>query len=107
MLFSSSLVNRTDDTFVGASKTSTCSTGCRTVLPRIVRWLVSVSSMPAKARVAGMSQVLPGEQIDGSRTDGFLVVGGLAGPQACADPRRPAVEMVEAFEPSDRRSIFT
>ncbi|MCU1388207.1 MAG: hypothetical protein JWL72_1545 [Ilumatobacteraceae bacterium] len=54
-----------------------------------------------------MSQVLSDEQIERYRADGFLVVEGLAGPQACADLRRRAVEMVEEFQPTDQRSIFT
>ena len=54
-----------------------------------------------------MSQVLSDEQIERYRTDGFLVIEGLAGPAACADLRRRAVEIVEQFDPGDHRSVFT
>ena len=54
-----------------------------------------------------MAQVLSDQQIEQYHLDGFLVVEGFAGPDSCAALRQRAVEMVEAFEPGERRSIFT
>ena len=54
-----------------------------------------------------MAQVLSDDQIERYHLDGFLVIEGFAGPDACAGLRERAIEIVEAFEPGERRSIFT
>jgi phytanoyl-CoA hydroxylase len=54
-----------------------------------------------------MGQLLSDEQIARYDTDGFLAIEGFAGPAACAALRRRAVEIVDAFEPTDRRTVFT
>jgi len=54
-----------------------------------------------------MGRLLSDEQIARYEADGFLVVEGFAGPAACAALRARAVEIVEAFEPTDRRTVFT
>jgi len=54
-----------------------------------------------------MTQLLSDEQIARYHADGFLAVEGFAGPEACAALRRRAVDIVENFEPTDRRTVFT
>ena len=54
-----------------------------------------------------MAQVLSDEQIARYHADGFLAIGGFAEPEACAALRRRAVELVEDFRPSERRTVFT
>jgi phytanoyl-CoA hydroxylase len=52
--------------------------------------------------------VLSDAQRKGFREDGFLVVPGFASPEACAELKARAEELVEAFEPdAGVRSIFT
>ena len=54
-----------------------------------------------------MAQVLSDHQIERYHRDGFLTIEGFAGPDACAALRDRAVEIVEAFEPGEHRSVFT
>lgn len=54
-----------------------------------------------------MAQLLSDEQIARYHADGFLAIEGFAGPDACAALRHRAVEIVENFEPTDRRTVFT
>ena len=54
-----------------------------------------------------MAQLLSDEQIARYHADGFLAIEGFAGPAACAALRRRAVEIVEEFQPTDRRTVFT
>jgi len=51
--------------------------------------------------------VLTTEQIESFRRDGFLVVPDFVTRAACGRLRDRAVEMVEAWEPSEERSVFT
>jgi phytanoyl-CoA hydroxylase len=51
--------------------------------------------------------VLSQEQIEAYERDGFLVIEGFASPEACAELRRRAVEIVNEWEPSGARTIFT
>jgi phytanoyl-CoA hydroxylase len=51
--------------------------------------------------------VLSGEQIEAYERDGFLVLEGFAPPEACADLRRRAIELVDEWQPSSERTIFT
>jgi phytanoyl-CoA hydroxylase len=51
--------------------------------------------------------VLSDAQVADFRRDGFLVLEGFAAPATCATARERAEEIVEAFEPSSHRSIFT
>ncbi|HEY4332257.1 MAG TPA: phytanoyl-CoA dioxygenase family protein [Ilumatobacteraceae bacterium] len=54
-----------------------------------------------------MAGVLTDQQIDAYHRQGYLVVEGFAGPEACAALRSRAEDMVDAFVPSDRRTVFT
>ena len=54
-----------------------------------------------------MGQLLSDEQIARYHADGFLAIEGFVGPTACAALRRCAVEIVEGFEPTERRTVFT
>ncbi len=54
-----------------------------------------------------MAHVLSDEQIERYDADGFLVIEGFAGPAACAQLRARAVDIVEAFDPGEHRSVFT
>ncbi|CAB4867976.1 unannotated protein [freshwater metagenome] len=54
-----------------------------------------------------MASVLSDDQIDRYRTDGFLVLPGFTGLDACAALQQRATEIVEAFQPSERRTVFT
>ena len=54
-----------------------------------------------------MGQLLSDEQIARYHADGFLAIEGFVGPTACAALRGRAVEIVEEFEPTDRRTVFT
>ncbi len=51
--------------------------------------------------------MLTAEQTQRFEDDGFLVVPDFVTAEACADLRRRAEEMVEAWEPGDDRSVFT
>ena len=51
--------------------------------------------------------MLTAEQIATYHRDGFLVIEGFASPEACADLRARAVEIVEEWQPSEQRTIFT
>ncbi len=54
-----------------------------------------------------MAGVLSDEQIDRYDRDGYLVIEGFAGAESCASLRQRAVEIVDAFVPSGRRTVFT
>jgi phytanoyl-CoA hydroxylase len=54
-----------------------------------------------------MASVLSPEHIERYHRDGFLVIADFASAEACAELRARAIEMVEAFQPTERRSIFT
>src|SRR3954467_3196933 len=54
-----------------------------------------------------MGQLLSDEQIARYHADGYLVLEGFAGPAACAALRRRAVEIVDDFQPTGRRTVFT
>ena len=54
-----------------------------------------------------MASVLSPAQIDSYHNDGFLVLQDFASTDACAALRNRANEMVGAFQPTERRSIFT
>src|SRR5688572_4342306 len=51
--------------------------------------------------------VLSSADVDRFRRDGFLVVEGFASAAACAELRRRAVEIVDAWEPTAQRTVFT
>jgi phytanoyl-CoA hydroxylase len=51
--------------------------------------------------------VLSSAEIDRYRRDGFLVVDGFAPVDACTELRQRAVEIVEGWEPTAERTIFT
>jgi phytanoyl-CoA hydroxylase len=51
--------------------------------------------------------VLNSEQVDAYEQNGFLVIEDFASAQACADLRQRAVEIVDEWQPSDARTIFT
>jgi phytanoyl-CoA hydroxylase len=51
--------------------------------------------------------VLTSEQIEAYHRDGFLVLEGFASPEACAQLRARAVEMVHEWQPSGERTVFT
>lgn len=51
--------------------------------------------------------MLSDSQIEAYDRDGFLVIEGFASTEACADLRRRAVEIVQAWEPSGERTVFT
>ena len=51
--------------------------------------------------------MLTPQQIARYERDGFLVIEGFATLDACASLRRRAVELVEAFEPTTERTVFT
>ena len=46
-------------------------------------------------------------QVADFQRDGFLVLEGFARPEACAAARERAEEIVDAFEPSSHRTVFT
>ena len=46
-------------------------------------------------------------QVADFQRDGFLVLEGFARPETCAAARERAEEIVEAFEPSSHRTVFT
>jgi phytanoyl-CoA hydroxylase len=46
-------------------------------------------------------------QVADFKRDGFLVLEGFARPEACAAARQRAEQIVEAFEPSSHRTVFT
>ncbi len=54
-----------------------------------------------------MPSVLSDTQIESYHRDGFLVLPDFASANACAGLRQRAVAIVDAFQPSDRRSVFT
>ena len=51
--------------------------------------------------------MLSDSQIEAYHRDGFLVIEGFASADACAELRRRAVEIVQAWEPSGERTVFT
>ncbi len=51
--------------------------------------------------------MLNSEQVDAYEQNGFLVIEDFASAQACADLRQRAVEIVDEWQPSDARTIFT
>jgi phytanoyl-CoA hydroxylase len=51
--------------------------------------------------------VLSDSQVEQYRRDGFLTIEGFASPASCARLRQRAIEIVEAFEPTTERTIFT
>ena len=51
--------------------------------------------------------MLTSEQVADYQRDGFLVLPGFSSPAACAELRRRAVEIVQDWEPSAERTIFT
>jgi phytanoyl-CoA hydroxylase len=54
-----------------------------------------------------LSVVLGPTDIDRYRRDGFLVVESLASPEACVALKQRAVEIVDAWEPTAERTVFT
>ena len=54
-----------------------------------------------------IGQVLNADQIESYRRDGFLVVPDFASADARARLRDRAVDIVEQWEPSEQRSVFT
>jgi phytanoyl-CoA hydroxylase len=51
--------------------------------------------------------VLRDDQIEQYHRDGFLVLPGFAGDAECRELRQRAVELVEAWEPGEHRTVFT
>ena len=51
--------------------------------------------------------MLTGDQIDAFRRDGYLVVPDFVGLDACHELRRRAEEIVDEWEPSSERTVFT
>jgi phytanoyl-CoA hydroxylase len=54
-----------------------------------------------------LSVVLGPTDIERYRRDGFLVIEGFASAEACAALKQRAVEMVDAWEPTAERTVFT
>ena len=54
-----------------------------------------------------MGSVLSDGQVEQYHEDGYLVLEGFVGSQACAALRERAIDIVENFQPSDHRSVFT
>lgn len=54
-----------------------------------------------------MPQSLTDEQIERYHADGYLVIEDFAGPHACSALRQRAIDIVDDFRPSDRRTVFT
>jgi phytanoyl-CoA hydroxylase len=54
-----------------------------------------------------MSSTLTDEQIARFHADGFLVLEAFAGPDACRSLRQRALDIVDDFQPSERRTVFT
>ena len=54
-----------------------------------------------------MGAVLSDEQVQRYAADGFLVVPDVASAAECAQLRAAALALVDAFEPTDRRTVFT
>ena len=54
-----------------------------------------------------MSSVLSDQQVAQYHADGYLVLPGFAGSDACSSLRRRANEMVAEFEPTGARTVFT
>jgi phytanoyl-CoA hydroxylase len=54
-----------------------------------------------------MGAVLSEEQVESYRQDGFLKVEGFVDRSKCADLRDAANAIVEAFQPNERRTVFT
>jgi phytanoyl-CoA hydroxylase len=52
-------------------------------------------------------RVLSAADVDRYRGDGFLVVEGFAPAEACAALRQRAVDIVDAWEPTSERTVFT
>jgi phytanoyl-CoA hydroxylase len=56
---------------------------------------------------SSLLDVLNDGQIEAYHRDGYLVVEGFASPEACAELRARALEIVGAWEPSGERTVFT
>lgn len=54
-----------------------------------------------------MGKVLTGRQIDAYDRDGFVVVADLVPLERCDDLRAAALQIVERFRPTERRTVFT
>jgi phytanoyl-CoA hydroxylase len=54
-----------------------------------------------------LTAVLTDEQIDAYHRDGFLVIEGFVPPERCVELKRRAVQLVEQWEPSAERTVFT
>ena len=51
--------------------------------------------------------MLTAEQIAAYHRNGFLVIEGFASPERCAELKQRAIELVQAWEPSAARTVFT
>jgi phytanoyl-CoA hydroxylase len=54
-----------------------------------------------------LTAVLTDDQIDAYHRDGFLVIEGFVPPERCVELKRRAVQLVEQWEPSAERTVFT
>jgi len=54
-----------------------------------------------------MAHVLSDEQVARYHADGFLVLDGFVGLDACSSLRSRAVRIVDEFQPTERRTVFT
>lgn len=66
-----------------------------------------VASVEVGFRASTLAAMLSNEQIERYEHDGFLVLPGFASPDACAALRQRALEIVDAFEPSSVKTVFT
>jgi phytanoyl-CoA hydroxylase len=57
--------------------------------------------------MGSLAAVLTDEQIEAYDRDGFLVIEGFASPAPCAELRQRAVEIVDEWQPSGERTVFT
>jgi phytanoyl-CoA hydroxylase len=57
--------------------------------------------------MSAMTTVLDDEQVERYRRDGFLVLDGFAGADACARLRAAAEVIVDGFEPDEHRTVFS
>jgi phytanoyl-CoA hydroxylase len=57
--------------------------------------------------MGAMTTVLDDEQVERYANDGFLVIEGFAGHEACTRLRAAAEALVDAFEPDEQRTVFT
>lgn len=63
--------------------------------------------MAGGAAATSLGGVLTSEQIEAYDRDGYLVLEGFASAEACAELRARAVEIVQDWEPSGERTVFT